>query len=179
MSTRRVLGIHSEPARAACRSGEHPPESLPRRAFSRRWLPHGLSWGRLLLAVQPRLSKGVCFLASLTCSNSTSPAVSPWERPWGPGRAGLRQRPAPRKNTSLPVLFLWAGGGGCWTALWIDCHCDIGMVVPAGLVSGEPGGRTFSRCSFSSLGSTQRVRHSHTFPTTTHAPHLFLITFFH
>lgn len=102
----------------------------------------------------------------------------------GRGRGGLGvlgsgSAPPPRKNTSLPVLFLWAGGGGCWTALWIDCHCNIGMVVPAGLVSGEPGGRTFSRCSFSSLGSTQRVRHSHTFPTTTHAPHLFLITFFH
>lgn len=102
----------------------------------------------------------------------------------GRGRGGLGvlgsgSVPPPRKNTSLPLLFLWAGGGGCWTALWIDCHCDIGMVVPAGLVSGEPGGRTFSRCSFSSLGSTQRVRHSHTFPTMTHAPHLFLITFFH
>lgn len=103
-------------------------------------------------------------------------AVGAWAC-WAP--AAPRPPPPPRKNTSLPVLFLWAGGRGCWTALWIDCHCDIGMVVPAGLVSGEPGGRTFSRCSFSSLGSTQRVRHSHTFPTTTHAPHLFLITFFH
>lgn len=151
MSERRVPGSRSEPAQAASWSGEHARESLPRLAFSLRWLPHGLSGGVLVkVSASSRASRARI---------STSPAVSPWERSWGPRRAGLG--PHPPREHEPPRAPSLDRGRGVSDGPVDRRHCDIRMAVPAGLLSREPGGMTFGRCSFSSLGSTQRVRHSH------------------